>query len=432
MVRDGRRRVLSATVFTSGPAKGRVLSVGFDMPDHSQILKVSPEPPSPPLRLAEFFAGMGLVRRGFEEAFGPAGATTVYANDISAPKAALYRADFGDGALDARDIHEVRAEDVPRADVWTASFPCTDLSLAGRGAGIHAGQSRAVWGLIELLTRKRESDRPAHVLFENVLGLLTNHGGADLRALVGAMNGLGYGVDPLLVNASSFTAQSRPRLFLIASRDRAELRVDLEVLEPCSARPTRVVAAMRAAPDLVWHARELPGLPRTAQRLESVVERLSEDHEAWWSPERTAYFFAQVHPAHRALVDRMERAPGVSYGAAFRRIRPVGEGGAKRSVIEVRSDGLAGCLRTPKGGSARQMLVEAGCGRRRVRYLLASECARLQGFELSPRLREGFGETALLFALGDAVCVPAVAWVAARMFERTPARPGRAFATTGA
>ena len=78
-------------------------------------------------------------------------------------------------------------------------------------------------------------------------------------------------------------------------------------------------------------------------------------------------------------------------------------------MAEIRFDGIAGCLRTPKGGSARQILLEVGKGEINIRLLSPRECARLMGaddFTLSGTANEA------LFGFGDAVCVPVVTWIA--------------------
>jgi DNA (cytosine-5)-methyltransferase 1 len=79
-----------------------------------------------------------------------------------------------------------------------------------------------------------------------------------------------------------------------------------------------------------------------------------------------------------------------------------------KSMAELRTDGIAGCLRTPRGGSGRQILLAAGKGRFTVRLLTPRECARLMGaddFVLKVPLNQA------LFGFGDAVCVPVVAWI---------------------
>jgi DNA (cytosine-5)-methyltransferase 1 len=78
-------------------------------------------------------------------------------------------------------------------------------------------------------------------------------------------------------------------------------------------------------------------------------------------------------------------------------------------MAELRVDGIAGCLRTPRGGSGRQILVKAGHGELHARLLTPRECARLMGadeFKLTGSANDA------LFGFGDAVCVPAVSWIA--------------------
>ena len=78
-------------------------------------------------------------------------------------------------------------------------------------------------------------------------------------------------------------------------------------------------------------------------------------------------------------------------------------------MAELRTDGIAGCLRTPRGGSGRQILFAAGRGRFAVRLLTARECARLMGaddFKINVPLNQA------LFGFGDAVCVPVIGWIA--------------------
>jgi DNA (cytosine-5)-methyltransferase 1 len=78
-------------------------------------------------------------------------------------------------------------------------------------------------------------------------------------------------------------------------------------------------------------------------------------------------------------------------------------------MAELRTDGIAGCLRTPRGGSGRQILFAAGKGRFVVRLLTPRECARLMGaddFTLKVPINQA------LFGFGDAVCVPVIEWIA--------------------
>jgi len=72
-------------------------------------------------------------------------------------------------------------------------------------------------------------------------------------------------------------------------------------------------------------------------------------------------------------------------------------------------DGVAGCLRTPRGGSGRQILFKAGHGTYFFRLLTPRECARLMGAD-NYRIEVPFNQA--LFGFGDAVCVPVIEWIA--------------------
>ncbi|QDU88610.1 Modification methylase HhaI [Pirellulimonas nuda] len=368
------------------------------------LFDVSPAPPPAPGRTAaEFFAGIGLARIGLEQA----GWEVVLANDLDPSKQRLYEGHFGPSThYLLEDVHRLaeRPECVPDVSLAHASFPCTDLSLAGARRGLDSGQSSAFWGFHQLLEAMHDR-RPPLVLLENVTGLLNSHGGRDLHALLRSLNRLGYAVDALVLDAAHFVPQSRPRLFVIgkrrAPRDR-DLRPD--TLAPSPTRPAKLIEAIRAAGDIDWSIAQLPEPPPYgAVRLESVLDDVPLDSPQWWSRDRAEYLLSQMSARHRCAADAMIGGKRWSYGTVFRRVRH------GRSMAELRTDGLAGCLRTPKGGSGRQILFQAGDGEHHSRLLNADECARLMGapgYRVTCRLNEA------LFGFGDAVCVPAVTWIA--------------------
>jgi DNA (cytosine-5)-methyltransferase 1 len=139
------------------------------------------------------------------------------------------------------------------------------------------------------------------------------------------------------------------------------------------------------------------------------LENLSPNSKMWWSQERADYLLNQMSPKHRAQAKAMIEGNRVSYGTVFRRVRN------EKSMAELRIDGIAGCLRTPRGGSGRQILFTAGKGRFAVRLLTPRECARLMGaddFVIKVPLNQA------LFGFGDAVCVPVIEWIACNYLNR--------------
>jgi DNA (cytosine-5)-methyltransferase 1 len=166
-------------------------------------------------RVNSFFAGIG----GFDLAFEKNGfAPTFYCENNDFCRSVLKR--HWPSVSNADDIRKLDAADVPSADVWTAGFPCQDLSLArtphGKRNGLKGSQSGLFYTFLELLS----VHKPPVVLLENVAGLLNSHKGADFKALVGSLTQLGYAVAWRVLNARYFGApQSRPRVFISAWRD---------------------------------------------------------------------------------------------------------------------------------------------------------------------------------------------------------------------
>lgn len=343
------------------------------------------------------------MRLGLERA----GWSITYANDIDPQKLEMYRAHFRDADehFELGDIHALSADNLPTATLATASFPCNDLSLAGSRAGLKGTQSSAYWGFTKLISDLGPR-RPNIVLLENVPGFLTSHGGADFVAALRELNRLGYWVDTLLLDAAWFVPQSRLRLFVVATRmDAYAAGAVEESLVPyeCPVRPASLVKFIANHPEIQWLIRPLPTVRKRNVRLEDVLEDVPFNSGDWWSKERVDYLLAQMSPKHREIADAMIAGRNYSYGTVFRRVRN------NRSMAELRTDGIAGCLRTPRGGSGRQILFMGGRGKASARLLNARECARLMGageFTINVPLNQA------LFGFGDAVCVPVIEWLA--------------------
>ncbi|MDR1264603.1 MAG: DNA cytosine methyltransferase [Propionibacteriaceae bacterium] len=358
----------------------------------------APPPPGAP-RALEFFAGIGLARLGLEAA----GFRVVWSNDHEPGKRALYESHFGQSAehrFVLGDVRQVRGRDLPAGSAlaW-ASSPCTDLSLAGGRAGLRGAESGAFWEYVRVLDELGDG-RPPLAVLENVVGLATSHGCQDLAAAVKAFNRLGYSADVLVIDARRFLPQSRPRLFLVG----AQTPPPASPPERCELRPDWL-GRVFCDPRLRTHRARLPAPPTPlTSGLGRCLEDLPLSDDRWWDDDRTGGFVASLSPLQQRRVERLRRAPGVSYRTAYRRTR---QGAA---VWEVRPDDIAGCLRTARGGSSRQAVVRLGHGRLRVRWLTPRECATLMG---ASRYRlDGARVNQSLFGFGDAVAVPVVEWLA--------------------
>ncbi len=357
-----------------------------------------------PFTFYEFFAGGGMARAGLG-----AGWECLFANDFDRVKAETYRANWGDGHFHEGDVHALTPADLPlpkhggQADLAWASSPCQDFSLAGLRKGLSEGsRSSAFWGFWTLMKGLNAEGRaPRLIVIENVVGLLTSHGGADFTALCRALADEGYGFGALEIDAVAFVPQSRPRLFVIATRRPPALQPPTQ--ETHGRRVCDAYARLPPALQSRWVSWEPPKAAAAQTSLEGLLD--SSDAVRWHGPALTDRLLRQLSPLQRERL-RLERVKGEPrIGMAFRRTRT--EDGVRVQRAEVRFDGIAGCLRTPGGGSSRQFLIEVNGAATRSRALSAREGARLMG------LPDGYilpkGETAALKVIGDGVAVPVVA-----------------------
>lgn len=357
----------------------------------------------------EFFAGGGMARLGFGS-----GWSCLRAVDFDARKAQAYRANFGDDDLIEGDVWALTTDDLPgRADLAWASSPCQDLSLAGARAGLSGGRSSAFWGFWRLVERLDDEGRaPETIVVENVVGLLTSHAGADFTALCRAFAERGYRFGALGLDAAWWLPQSRPRVFVVATRRDPTGLVASAGGSPFHSRAVEAAyARLPAELQPLWLWWRLPAPPKRNQDLAAVLE--PDEAVRWFSDERTERLLtlAGAPSALRlqaALASRERRV-----GAAYRRVRT--EAGVRTQRLEMRFDGLAGCLRTPAGGSSRQIVIVAEDGRIRARLLSPREAARLMGLPDDYALPSG--ETAALKLCGDGVAVPVVRALAGGLLE---------------
>lgn len=353
------------------------------------------------LTAIEFFAGIGLMRMGLDRA----GIETVWANDIDPAKREMYAANFAAAEFVLGDIRDIRADGIPAAELATASFPCVDLSLAGNRQGLGERsaprnadwESSMFWEFTRLL-REMGDRRPGVVLCENVLGFANSNGGRDLARAIRTLNRLGYSCDVLVVDARHFVPQSRPRVFIVGASEPAALEGGSG-----DARPEWTLELGNEHRNLALHSFPLPPLPRGPASLNGYVERVDPDDPRWWPSDRLDLFLDSLSPIQAARLEMLRSGKGRRWRTAYRRTR------RGHAVWEVRADAIAGCLRTARGGSSKQALVEIDGGNVRVRWMTGREYANLMG---APgfRLPDHAGQA--LHGFGDAVCVPAVTWLA--------------------
>ena len=372
-------------------------------------------------RFYEFFAGGGMARAGLGE-----GWSCLFANDFDPMKGRAYR-DNWNGGLDllVEDINKLTASHLPdEADLVWASFPCQDLSLAGgyKGIGLERDEqqtrSGTFWSFWRLMRGlMSEARAPKAIVLENVYGVLTSNGGKDFSAICSALSDADYRFGAMVIDARHFVPQSRPRVFIVAVRSDVAIASELLSQVPLNPwHPERMLKAYAGLSEsardswLWWH------LPVPEARAVTFAELIEENPEGvkWDSADKTAQLLAMMSTANLEKVRAAQKLGSRVVGGLYKRTR-VDDKGNKVQRAEVRFDDLAGCLRTPAGGSSRQVILVVEGEAIRSRLLSPREAARLMGLDDTYKLPSRYNDA--YHVVDDGVAVPVVRHLAQFIFE---------------
>lgn len=343
----------------------------------------------------------------------------VFANDFDHKKALTYQANWGaPGVLKVGDVRTTNSKDLDTADLAWASFPCQDLSLAGGGAGLKGERSGTFYPFWDIIKSLITEDRaPTIVALENVTGTLTSHSGKDFEAICQTFADNGYNYGALVIDAALFVPQSRPRLFIIGVRE--SIKVPDTLLAPGPLSPFHSRSLQTAYGRLKGGAQDKWlwwNVPAPARRQKVFADLIEENPTSvsWHTAAETAQLLAMMSDVNIAKVNAAKRAGRRMVGGVYKRTR-FNEHGIKVQRAEIRFDDVAGCLRTPAGGSSRQVIVVIDGERVRSRLISARETARLMGLEDEYKLPKNYNEAYHL--TGDGVVVPVVRHIAQHVFE---------------
>jgi DNA (cytosine-5)-methyltransferase 1 len=361
----------------------------------------------------EFFAGGGMARLGLGSRW-----QCIFANEISEKKASAYKAYFGPSPeLKIGDVAKLKVEELPGTPelVW-ASFPCQDLSLAGNGAGLdgeRSGTYRPFWNLVKGMVAGGRA--PQVVVLENVTGTLTSHKGSDFESIIRDLVGSGYRVGALVINASRFLPQSRPRLFVVGLFGSGPLPSTLTLSKPIEPFHTEsLIKAYNKLPDQLQQSWIWWALPTPNESVASIVSILDDrsSDALWHSESETSTLLRLMTANHRKKVSEALAVGNQMVGTIYKRTRP-NRAGVMAQRAEVRFDGVSGCLRTPSGGSSRQTVIIVYNGTIRTRLLSTREAARLMGVPDNYPLPTAYNDAYHL--VGDGVAVPVVKWLETKL-----------------
>ena len=350
----------------------------------------------------------------------------LFANDFDQMKVETYEANWGTGEITHKDVASLALSDLPAdvVDLVWASFPCQDLSLAGsyRGLGQErdkvATRSGTFWPFWKLIRGLAQGGRaPRAIVLENVYGCLRSRKGRDFASIASALIELDYRFGAAVIDAAHFVPQSRPRVFFLAFRGDQSIPASLSAERPQE----------------IWHpaalAEAYDGIPPAAKRnwiwwnisqplaRNSTFADLMEEAPTtvkWHAAAHTNYILNLMSPLNRQKVSEAIRSGRRMVGAVYRRTRP-DETGIKRQRAEVRFDDVAGCLRTPAGGSSRQVILVVEGKTVKSRLISPREAARLMGLDEDYVLPERYNHA--YHVCGDGVCVPVVRHIARHVLE---------------
>ena len=348
-----------------------------------------------------------------------AGWSCMFANDIDSKKGASYTRNWGGAEFCLADVSTLTTENLPgTADLSWASFPCQDLSLAGSGAGLQGERSGKFWPFWRLMEAlENEGRAPSVIALENVCGALTSHGGKDFISVSSAMTSGGYRFGALVIDAVHFVPQSRPRLFIIAVREDHPIPVSVMSDEPDEKWHTSALikAYLRLSGKerrnwLWWR------LAPPRQRSTVFADLMEEPPMGvkWHSKAETQKLLAMMSPVNVAKVTAAKMTGRHLVGAIYKRTRR-DRYGVKTQRAEIRFDDLAGCLRTPMGGSSRQSILIIEGSKVCSRLLSPRETARLMGLPEDYQLPDNYNEAYHL--TGDGVVAPAVRHISENILE---------------
>jgi DNA (cytosine-5)-methyltransferase 1 len=250
------------------------------------------------------------------------------------------------------------------------------------------------------------------VVLENVCGALTSHEGKDFSAICMALNDAKYRFGAIVIDAVDFVPHSRPRLFFIGIKD------EISNFEGLS----------KKTPDKKWHTETLVNaysnldksvksswvwwsLPYPKKREIDLIDLIEEepDSVAWHTPKETERLIGLMSSANLQKLENAKKQKRHMIGALYKRTRKDNVGN-KQQRAEIRFDDIAGCLRTPTGGSSRQIIVSVQGNCVRSRLLSSREAARLMGLKDTYMLPRNYNDSYHL--LGDGLVVPVVNYLA--------------------
>jgi len=165
------------------------------------------------MKFIDICAGIGGFRLGFELA----GHKCIGFIERDKFAVASYRAMYDtEGEFYYDDVTTIKSSNIPYTDAWCFGFPCQDISVAGKQAGLDGARSGLYFKIIDLVKGKKEDDKPQWLIIENVKNLLSIDSGWGFTRVLGELDEAGYDAEWQVFNSKDFgVPQNRERVFIV-------------------------------------------------------------------------------------------------------------------------------------------------------------------------------------------------------------------------
>lgn len=318
-------------------------------------------------KIASFFAGVGGIDLGFEQ-MGEF--ETVWANEFDSFANKTFRANFPNVTLDSRDIHQVKANEIPDCDVFVGGFPCQAFSIAGYQQGFNDKKGRGE--LFFELTRLIKDKMPRVVFLENVKNLVTHNKGETFKIICKELENLGYHYKARVLNATEYgnLAQNRERIYIVAFKNQNDFE----------------------------NFNELQKIPLT-QTIKDIIDFDTKQDEKYYYTQGK-YKSPVYEKMLEATKDDDPQNPCICQW--------------RRHYVRKNKSGVVPTLTANQGeGGHNVCLINTKFG---IRKMTPRECFNAQGFPKNFILPE-IPDTKLYKQAGNSVCVPVIKRIAENIFN---------------
>jgi len=164
------------------------------------------------MKFLDLFAGIGGFRLGLEQAGHECVGWVEWDKFARKSYQAIHDTE---GEYEGHDIKSITGSELPAADIWAFGSPCTNISIAGNGAGLSGEQSSMFFEVMRLLREIDEKEKPKYLFMENVKNLLSSNRGWDFARVIFEMDEVGYDVEWDVLDSAEVVPQHRERIFII-------------------------------------------------------------------------------------------------------------------------------------------------------------------------------------------------------------------------